>query len=186
MKRINFIAVFVITLLLQNQSFAQRFHQLDDYPTDIQYLRLNDNSSPVIRVVYSRPKKKKKAVFGQQVPYDKIWRTGANEATEIKFYTDVRIGDKLVKAGRYTLQTIPGEKEWTIILNSKNDTWGTVFYNPELDVVRIKVPAKKGVPIDIFSIGFKHNYKELFMTLAWDDVRVNIPIDTGSNILAGL
>ena len=64
-----------------------------------------------------------------RVPYGEIWRTGANEATEVKFYADMSFGRKLVKAGTYVMHTIPGEKEWTIILNSKTDTWGSYFYD---------------------------------------------------------
>jgi hypothetical protein len=186
MKRIYIIAVFVCLFMLQNQIHAQGFSQLDKSPVDIAYLKPNNYSKPLIRVVYSRPKKKSDKVFGEQVPFDKIWRTGANEATEIKFYSDVKIGNKFVKAGVYSLHSIPGEKEWTIILNSKTNTWGTVFYDPEKDIARIKVPVKKGRPVDIFSIAFKQNYNDTFMVLAWDTTRVGIPIETNVQILADL
>lgn len=186
MKRIYIITVFVFFFMLQNQASGQRFSQLDKNPVDIAYLKPKNYSKPLIKVVYSRPVKKSEKVFGEQVPYNKIWRTGANEATEVKFYNDVKIGNKIVKAGVYSLHTIPGEKEWTVILNTKVDTWGTVFYNPEKDVVRIKVPVKKGRPIDIFSIAFKQNYNDTFMVLAWDTTRVGIPIETNVQILADL
>jgi hypothetical protein len=186
MKRIYIIAVFVCFFMLQNQIHGQGFAQMDKNPVDISYLKSDNYSKPLIRVVYSRPKKETEKVFGGQVPFDKVWRTGANEATEIKFYNDVKIGNKIVRAGVYTLHTIPGEKEWTIILNSKTDTWGTVFYEPLKDVVRIKVPAKKGKPVDIFSIAFSQNYNDTFMVLAWDTTRVGIPIETNVQILADL
>jgi len=186
MKRIYIIAVFVCFFMLQNQTNGQGFAQLDKNPVDIAYLKPKNFSKPLIKVVYSRPTKKSEKVFGEQVPFDKIWRTGANEATEVKFYNDVKIGNKIVKKGVYTLQTIPGEKEWTVILNSKTDTWGAVFYDPEKDVVRIKVPVKKGRPVDIFSIAFKQNYNDTFMVLAWDTARVGIPIETNVQVLADL
>ncbi len=186
MKRIYITTVFVCFFILQNQSYGQRFAQLDKNPVDITYLKPHNYSKPLIRVVYSRPKKISEKVFGEQIPYDKIWRTGANEATEIKFYNDVKIGNKYVKKGVYTLQTIPGEKEWTIILNSKTDTWGAVFYEPEKDVLRIKVPVEKGEPVDIFSIAFKQNYNDTFMVLAWDTTRVGIPVETNVQVLADL
>ena len=186
MKKLYFAAVLAFLLYPINKISAQRFDQLDKYPVDISYLRPAHNKSPLIKVVYSRPVKKNDQVFGEQVPFDKLWRTGANEATEIKFYSDVKLGNKIIKTGTYTLQTIPGEKEWTIILNAKTDTWGTVFYDPSKDVVRIKVPVKHGKPIDIFSIAFKKQYNETYMVLAWDTARINVPIEMNSQILAEL
>ena len=85
MKKVCFITVFVCVLLFQNQSIAQKFNILDKYPTDISYLRQNKVDKPLVRVVYGRPSKDSNKVFGEQIPYGKLWRTGANEATEVKF-----------------------------------------------------------------------------------------------------
>ncbi len=93
-------------------------------------------------------------------------------------------GRKLVKAGTYVLHTIPGEKEWTIILNSNTDTWGSFFYDESKDVVRVKIPTKEAEAIDIFSIGFKEDFNNIFMVLAWDDTRIDIPLATQDVILA--
>ena len=184
MKKVYFIVMFGCALVFQNNIFAQRFNQIDKYPTDIAYLRKNKISKPIVKVVYGRPQKQGDVVFGGQIPYGEIWRTGANEATEIKFYKDVKFGKKIVKAGTYILHTIPSEKEWTIILNSNTDTWGTAFYDPSKDVVRIKIPSKKAEKLDIFSIAFKQDFKNVIMVLAWDSTRVNIPLQTEGNILA--
>ena len=102
----------------------------------------------------------------------------------IAFYSDMLFGNKLVKAGTYVLHTIPGEKEWTIILNSNTDTWGAFFYDASKDVVRIKIPANEAEEIDVFSIGFKNNFKDAFMVLAWDSTRIDIPLASGDAILA--
>lgn len=168
-----------------NQINAQKFSQLDKSPTDIAYLR-KSNSKPMVKVVYGRPSKNNEPIFGSQIPYGKVWRTGSNEATEVRFYKDIKFGNKLVKAGTYILHTIPGKKEWTIILNSNTDTWGTFFYDVSKDVVRIKVPIKKVKELEVFSIAFKKNFKNTYMVLAWDSTQINIPLETQGTILAEL
>lgn len=182
----TYFGVMMMMLLVCNHITAQRFSPLDKNPTDIAYLRANNLSKPIIKVIYSRPLKSEAEVFGTQIPFEEIWRTGDNEATEVKFFTDIKFGDELVKAGTYVMHTIPGEKEWTIILNSNTDTWGAFFYDESQDVARIKIPVKKGEPIDIFSIAFNQSYNRNFMVLAWDTTRVNIPVESYSPFLAEL
>ncbi len=184
MKRITLALAAACTLFLQSELHSQRFDQLDQAPVDIAYLRADKGSVPVVKVVYGRPSREDGEVFGDLVPYGEIWRTGANEATEVTFYRDMLFGNKMVKAGRYVMHTIPGEKEWTIILNSNTDTWGAFFYDPGKDVARIKVPAKKGRPVDIFSIAFAQSIKDSYMVLAWDRTRVSIPLAESSDLLA--
>ncbi len=184
MKKVYFTAVILCAMFLSDYSQAQRFDQLDKNPIDIAYLRKNKISKPLIKVIYGRPQKQEDVVFGHQIPYGEIWRTGANEATEVKFYSDMKFGNKLVKAGTYVLHTIPGEKEWTIILNSNTDTWGAFFYDKSKDILRIKVPATRAKELDIFSIAFKRSFKNTFMVLAWDSTRINIPLETQGEILA--
>ena len=96
-----------------------------------------------ISVTYGRPAKKGREIFGSLVPYEKVWRTGADEATEITFDKDGVFGDKTVKAGTYSLFTIPGKDEWTVILNSQMGQWGAFEYdkNKNKDVAQIKVKA---------------------------------------------
>ena len=139
MKKLFLTFGALIIFGFSNQLSAQKFSQIDKSPTDIAYLR-KSNSKPMVKVVYGRPSKNNESVFGSQIPYGEIWRTGSNEATEVIFYKDVKFGNKLVKAGTYVLHTITGEKEWTIILNSNTDTWGAFFYDESKDVARIKVP----------------------------------------------
>lgn len=171
-------------LLSSVSSYAQQFDKIDKAPVDISYLTTRKAPKPLVKVVYGRPQKEADQVFGHQVPYGEIWRTGANEATEVKFFTDMSFGRKLVKAGTYVLHTIPGEKEWTIILNSNTDTWGSFFYDESKDVVRIKIPAKEAEAIDVFSIGFKEDFNNTFMVLAWDETRIDIPLASHDAILA--
>ena len=183
MKKKLITSLLVCGLLSMGIGYAQKFDKIDEAPTDIAYLTNKKATKPLVKVVYSRPAKESEEVFGDQVPFDQLWRTGANEATEVRFYTDMLVGNKLVRAGRYVMHTIPGEDEWTIILNSNNDTWGAFFYDPSKDVARIKVKPSEAEEIDVFSIGFKRSFKSTYMVLAWDNTRVNIPLASGNNAL---
>src|SRR5215212_9705126 len=78
-------------------------------------------------LIYSRPGIKGRKIFGDLVPYGKVWRTGANSATRLKFSDDVKIGDQQLKAGEYAVYTIPNEKEWDIIINKGSANWGTDY-----------------------------------------------------------
>lgn len=155
---------------------AQSFPGLQKSPTDIAYAKVDRNAKPTIKVVYSRPQKKEREVFGNLVPYGEVWRTGADEATEIKLFKDYNVGGTTVKAGTYSLFTIPGEKEWTIILNSDLDSWGHYSYDETKDVARITVPAGKGAEaVEAFGIGFKPVDKGYHMVLGWDATAVEVP-----------
>lgn len=188
MKKLRIIAVvvwFLMLFLTIQLATAQGFTTLDKAPQDIVYFK-QENSKPVIKVVYGRPKAEQIEVFGKEVPYGKIWKTGANEATEVKFYQDVMFANKYVKAGTYVLYSIPGKNYWTIILNKNTDTYGAYFYKPEKDVARIKVPATDGKPVDIFSIGFLTKTYGSQMVLAWGKTRVKIPLYLEDRLLTKL
>ncbi|MBD0832272.1 DUF2911 domain-containing protein [Aestuariibaculum sediminum] len=150
---------------------AQKFAKLDKSPLDISYYRTNRNVPPMAKVIYSRPQLNGRAL-STLAPNGKVWRTGANEASEIKFYKDLEFGGKTIKAGTYALYTIPGEKEWTIILSSDTDAWGAYNYNESKDVLRVKAPVTKGEPVEAFSIAFDNDT----MYLAWDTTRVAVPV----------
>ena len=179
-------ASFVFLLfctLIYSVTVAQNFRKPDKSPMDMAYFPdhfahdRKEGEKAIIRVTYSRPLKNGREVFGKLVPFGEVWRTGANEATEIKFYQDVDFGGKKVKAGSYSLFTIPGEKEWTVILNSDVDYWGAYKYNQKNDVVR--VPATVGSlsePLENFSIQFdKKGDKQGVLRLAWDTTVAEVP-----------
>ncbi len=128
-----------------------------------------------VKVSYGQPSKKGRVIFGELVPYNKVWRTGANEATEITFAKDMTFGGKPVKAGTYSLFTIPSESEWTIILNSELKQWGSYEYDKikGKDVLQVKVPAKK-VPMSeklIMNFDGSNN-----LNIMWDEVGVSVPV----------
>jgi len=140
------------------------------------YFRVNKISPPTIKVLYGRPQKKGREIFGSLIPYDKIWRVGADEATEIQFYKDVFFGIKKVKAGTYVLYAIPGKKEWTLILSSNLDVWGAYEYKEKYDVAKVKAKVSRAESIEAFSIGFKEKSKHINLILGWDTTRVTLPI----------
>lgn len=183
-KIYTLILAFASILLVSTGAKAQSFTKLDKSPHDIVYYRLSKMSLPEVKVVYGRPDATDTTVFGTQIPYGKIWRTGSNEATEIKFYQDIMFGNKFVKAGTYVLYTIPNETFWTIILNKKTDTYGAFFYNSEEDVAKIRVPASKGDMLENFTIAFTTKEYGSQMILAWAKTRIKIPLYTEASLLS--
>lgn len=132
-----------------------------------------------VQLIYSRPAMKGRKIFGDLVPYGKVWRTGANQATRIKFADDVSIGGQPLKAGEYALYSIPGENEWEIIINKGSENWGT-NYKQEDDLLRVKVKSTKlANAVENFTMQFE-NIKPTSTDLAimWDKTAVNIPITT--------
>jgi hypothetical protein len=182
MKKLLFATLCIISFSLVSQ--AQSFTGLDKSPMDIAYFPDNfahdrkAGQKAVVRVTYSRPAMNSREVFGKLIPYGKVWRTGANEATEIKFYQDVELGGKKVKAGTYSLFTIPGEKEWTIILNNDLDYWGAYSYKEAQDVLRVTaLAAQIGTAVENFTIQFENKgEKQGAMKLAWDKTVVEVPL----------
>ncbi len=135
-----------------------------------------------ITIEYSSPAVKGRVVWGDLVPYDQVWRTGANKATAVTFSKDVKIGGVEVKAGSYSIFTIPGKEEWTMILNKNTELWGSDNYKETEDAVRIKV---KPEPITfrerlLFTVSnFDNNKAQIDME--WERVKVSIPIELNSH-----
>lgn len=176
-KTFLYASICLLTCMIFPQfTNAQDFTSLDDSPHDIVYFRENKISPPTIKVLYGRPQKKGRDLFGEFIPYGQIWRVGANEATEVVFYKDVMFGDTEVEAGTYVLYAIPGEKEWTLILSSKTDVWGTYEYDEKYDVARIKAKVSRAEFVEAFSIAFKEKGKNVNMILGWDTARITAPI----------
>ncbi len=92
---------------------------------------------------YSQPSARKRKIYGDLVPYGKVWRTGANEATTFETNQDLMINGKKLPAGKYALFTIPGENEWTIIFNKKHQQWGAFDYDESLNVLTLKARPEK-------------------------------------------
>lgn len=179
------IAVFTLNtspMTAQEKKEAPRegpnFPKIDASPMDLAIYR-NTNDDAVARVIYSRPQKRNRQIFGNLVPYGEVWRTGANEATELSLYQDMKVADAVVEAGTYTVYTIPGEKEWTVILNNRTHTWGAYEYTDKEDKVRIKVPVRNSpTTIESFSMAFEPREEGANLLMGWDDRYVSIPFKT--------
>lgn len=180
MKKTKMLFVMILSLLAGEAAYAQKFASLDPSPADIAYLRENGRrSTAVAKVIYGRPQKKGRTMLGGTEKFGTIWRLGANETTEIKLFRDVTFGDKLVKAGTYSLYAIPNEKEWTIIFNSKLDTWGHYEYDETKDVVRFNVPSTKSdTEIEALSMVFDDaaGTSASNLWIGWENTLVKIPV----------
>ena len=149
------------------------------YPANYPVLKIQDKATEplVARVVYSRPQKEGRTIFGELVEYGKVWRFGANEATELEVYRDVKLKDKKLPKGRYSLYAIPTETEWTLIVNKDTDSWGAFKYDEKKDVFRITVPVQKNpAPLDPFTIMFNKSATGADMVIAWDEAMVTVPV----------
>lgn len=165
----------------ENPADGPNFPKIDASPMDLAFYR-NADDEAVARVIYSRPQKRNREVFGKLVPYGEVWRTGANEATELTLYKDMTVADAEVKAGTYTVFTIPQENEWTIILNKRVHTWGAYEYSDQEDLVRINVPVRTSpTSIESFSVAFEPKENGADLLMGWDDKYVAVPFKDAGN-----
>jgi len=179
-------AVIVLLVCLSSARAKSRFPLMDKSPMDMSYypvnypiLRIQDKATEplVARLVYSRPQRNGRNVFGELLEYNKVWRLGANEATEIEFYKDVLINNKVVPKGRYTLYAIPAEDKWTIIVNKETDIWGAFKYDSGKDIVRADVAVEKQAePLEAFTMFFEKAATGFVMIASWDTALVSLPI----------
>ncbi|MGM0635502.1 MAG: DUF2911 domain-containing protein [Bacteroidota bacterium] len=180
MNKIAITICLLLAIVLPSQ--AQSFSDLDKSPMDALMIRSNSNA-PLVRIIYSRPEKRGRNIFGKLVPYDKLWRTGANEATEIRFYRNCLFNGEEIAAGTYTFYTIPGENEWVIIINKVTQAWGTESYKQENDVLRTTVQAyETATTVEQFSMSVRANNDLFELYLGWDDTYLKIPIQEENKI----
>lgn len=132
-----------------------------------------------VRIDYGSPGVKEREIWGELVPYDNVWRTGANEATTIEFDKDVFIQGKKVPSGKYSLFTIPGKKQWTVILNKVYDQWGAYKYDEKEDQLRVKVSPKTNNFVE--RLRFTMNYVDAYkasISLEWEKLKIDFDINT--------
>lgn len=187
MKYPKLTAFFFAALLVGTAASAQtKLPSLDASPMDMAYFPVNFSSKVSVqgqpgtltaRVIYSRPQMKGRKVFGGLVPYGKVWRLGANQATELDLYLPATIGGHQVAKGRYTLYAIPEADHWTIVLNSQTDTWGAFGYKQAKDVLRTEVPVTTlDSPVEAFSMIFEPGPGGASLVMAWEKSEVKLPI----------
>ena len=169
---------FLCTLLFFGAAtictFAQEVVKSRPSPLAIAAIRYKD---AYIKLTYSQPQKRGREIFGKLVPFDQVWRTGANEATELTTTKNIQINGTLLKAGTYSIFTIPQKDKWTIIINSEVGLWGAYNYNARLDAMPFDVPV---IPIDevyeSFTMQFDHRNEVADLLLYWDKTKVSTSI----------
>ena len=135
------------------------------------------NMTPQIKVVYSRPQKKGRKIFGELLPYGEVWRIGANESTEISIYQDVKVAGQDLQAGRYALYAEVGESEWTFIFSTDLPAWGNANRDESKDVLKVTVPSSSmETTLEALTIIFEGEGNDAKLVVAWDNTRTELPI----------
>lgn len=165
--------VMIVVLLASDNLMAQKAVEPRPSPMAVAKMKKDD---AYIKVTYCQPHLRNRKMIGEQEPYGKVWRLGANEATEITLTKDVKMGGKEVKAGTYSMFAIPEKDQWTIILNSELGLWGAYEYDESKDVTRIEVPVQKSSEkYEPFTIKF--NETGTAMMMMWDETMVEVPVE---------
>lgn len=148
------------------------------YPVNFPVLKMSKEATglPVARVIYSRPHRQGRKIFGSLLKYGEPWRLGANEATEIEFFQSVTIQNKKISKGRYILYCIPQPDKWTIVFNSNLFTWGLKIDTTK-DLFRFDIPVQD-VPasVEYFTMVFEPSTKGADLIMTWDNVLARLPI----------
>lgn len=168
-------SLFICTLLASVTVLAQDAVKTRPSPLAIVSSRYKDT---YVKITYSQPHKRGRSIFGGIVPFGQVWRTGANEATELTITRDIKINGHDLKAGTYSLFTIPEKEAWTVILNSELGQWGSYNYNPKFDVLRFDAsvtPVTEFV-YEAFTILIDPRNASADLILAWDRTRILIPL----------
>lgn len=194
------IIIVLFTVLSVSLAFGQesKWPKLDPsnmdaeyYPAEAawrNYLSGDERTmSPKVKIVYSRPLKKERAIFGTLVPYGKEWRLGANEASEITFYQSVGIGGTTISPGTYTVFATPNINDWTISFSSQRGIWGAENRDITKTVASITVPTTtEPTSEEALSIAFrKIDDQTAHMAIQWDTTRVEVPISFNPVIFSG-
>lgn len=180
--------IFTLGLLVATVAFAQA--QIDILNDSVRVIRPKKRLSPIaiasykkgdtyIKITYGQPFKRNREIFGALVPYNQVWRTGANEATEITLTKDVKIGNHILKAGTYTIFTIPNPNEWTIIFNKSLGLWGAYDYEKvkAQDVLQVKAKVSQTEDMyEAFTIKLTEAPYGADMEVIWDRIKVTLPI----------
>ena len=169
--------ITAFALVAATSAFAQvRTPRPSPSATLMQSVGLTD-----VTIKYSRPGVKGRAIWGALVPFDKVWRTGANEATTIAFSDDVTVEGQKLNKGTYSLHTIPGKDQWTIIFNSVADQWGSYSYDAAKDVLRVNVKPEAAPQMEWMSFEIPEMTTDTAkIVLRWEKIAVPFTINTDS------
>jgi hypothetical protein len=164
----------------------QKPTELDKSPMDMSYWPANypilkmsgkAKDQPIARIIYGRPLKNNRIIFGGIIKYNEMWRLGANEATEIETFRTLKIGGKILAKGRYTVYCLPTENKWTIIINKDNFCWGNFTYDIKKDLIRTDIDLEKNTEaVEAFTIYFDDTKNGANLIFLWDDIKTSLPI----------
>lgn len=184
MKKLGFFIAFACISLVAIAQ--QKPTELDKSPMDMSYwpdnyplLKMSGKAKdqPIARVIYGRPVKNGRTIFGGIIKYNELWRLGANEATELEIFSPVKISNKVIPKGRYTLFCVPSENKWTIIVSKDNFCWGSFTYDTKKDVVRADIkPETTNESVETFTIYFSENAGKANLVMLWDNQRADLPM----------
>lgn len=184
MKKFLIVTGVVLLIIIAVLAYFRLFYTKSFSPETVAGYQADDLK---ISVFYNRPSKKERLIFGEKkdnalVPWGKVWRTGANEASTFETNQDLTIVGKKLPAGKYSFWTMPGEQSWTVMFNSEIPSWGVDFNaeanrNPKTDVVSVEVPVVlQDKEFEQFTISVEKVGEELELILLWDKTLVAIPI----------
>ncbi len=185
MKFIKWFLVIVVVLAVLFFTVGRPYLQEQTKKNSPQKTATYTRNGLDLTVNYSSPFKKGRVIFGGLVPYDKVWRTGANEPTTFTSTTDLTIEGKKLPAGTYSLWTLPKKDSWSVFFNSEVPDWGVTLLSggtettrtPDLDVVQVVVPTKIVTPAqESFRIDFEDG-RQLYLVFSWDETVVKVPIN---------
>ena len=160
------LAIFVSSALQAQDNKAQRPSPVKNVTRELDSLSIN--------IGYNAPSVKGRSIWGALVPYGKVWRTGANEATTFEVNKAVMIGGQKLAAGKYSIFTIPGEKEWTVIFNKEASQWGAYSYKKEMDALRVNVkPGKTKLLVEQLAIDVSEKGE---VSIAWENVQISFNV----------
>ncbi len=166
--------ILVLLLMIPLLGYGQEAVAPRPSPVAVAAARYKDS---YLKIVYCQPHKRGRLVFGDLVPYGQVWRTGANEATELTTTRDISIQGTTLKAGTYAVFTIPEKDSWTIIFNGDLGQWGAYNYNPKADILRLKAPVQlQTAPFEAFTIAIVPKNEKADITFTWDNVLVTLPV----------
>ncbi len=175
MKRILLLSVAILTVMVQHAS-AQEL----ELPQPSPWAQVSQKFGLAqATITYSRPSMKGRKIFGTLVPFGEMWRTGANKAVELKLEGKTTINGVNIEPGAYSLFTIPGQNEWTIVINKNTELWGTGGYKQEDDVTRLTVKTNACPPTETFTIDFSNvTDKSVTVQIYWETTKVSFDITT--------
>jgi len=169
------LTVVILSLYAQDEGYP--FPSLSPKGTISQMV-----GNTMMRIEYERPSVRKRQIFGDLVPYNELWRTGAAHCTKISFDKSVKVGGQRIEAGIYALFTIPGEKEWVIILNRDTSLYGVSKYDPGMDVARfVETPDESSRFYETLNFDIEILPNDAMIFLSWANVQVSFLVETNSD-----